>query len=294
MALIAFDGTWNKDESEVTQDTNVAHFRDEYDGGKVEYLKGVGTRFGWLGKLFGGGAGFGGEKRIGQALDAAKKFREAGDVALDVVGFSRGAALALDFCNELQDRYPVAKHPQVRVRFLALFDVVGSFGIPGNSANPFKDLRLADNVEQCCHAMALDESRDLFPLTRVKARDGSDAAKAGRLHEVWFRGVHSDVGGGNGKLGLSSLALVWMMRRAEASKVRFKAGAFERWMARRDADEALYVNQKMGGVERRRCYPSDVLHASVRRRAGTVDPLPEMSAVQDDGTFLAKSIGAAG
>jgi hypothetical protein len=62
------------------------------------------------------------------------------------------------------------------------------------------------NVEHCFHAMALDESRALFPLTRLgKGRNTSP-----RLQEVWFRGVHSDVGGGNGNLGLNWLALNWM------------------------------------------------------------------------------------
>lgn len=286
MALIAFDGTWNKDERDVTQDTNVAHFRDEYDG-NVEYIKGVGTRLGWFGRLFGGGAGFGGEKRIGRALDAAAKFRKQGDATLDVVGFSRGAALALDFCNELQDEFPPKKHPAVRVRFLALFDVVGSFGLPGNAANPFKDLRLADNVDVCCHAMALDETRDLFPLTRVRARDGSDAATAQRLFEVWFRGVHSDVGGGNGKVGLSSIALTWMMRRAASRGVRFKPGAIERWEARRNADEPLYANKEMGDAEKRKLFATDVVHVSVKPRKGAPqEALPTMRIVGDDGRML--------
>lgn len=36
-------------------------------------------------------------------------------------------------------------------------------------------------------------------------------------YEVWFRGVHFDVGGGNGNVGLSSIALRWMLRKAKAA-----------------------------------------------------------------------------
>lgn len=32
--------------------------------------------------------------------------------------------------------------------------------------------------------------------------------------EVWFAGVHADVGGGNGNLGLNDIALRWMALKA--------------------------------------------------------------------------------
>jgi len=288
MALIAFDGTWNEDETDVTQDTNVARWCAEYDG-KVEYMKGVGTRLGGFGKVVGGLTGAGAVDRINDALAAVEKLKKAGETAFDVVGFSRGAALALDFCNRLQSRYPAPTFGGVRVRFLALFDVVASFGLPGNSINLGHDLRLADLVGCCCHAMALDEQRDLFPLTRPKRRD--PGATAPPLYEVWFRGVHSDVGGGNGKVGLSSTSLVWMMRCAAANGVRWKPGAFERWSAKRDPDEALFVNKSMGGTEVRKLYAADVVHESVRPRAGGRDPLPSMSVVGDDGVYQAQTWG---
>ena len=36
-----------------------------------------------------------------------------------------------------------------------------------------------------------------------------------KLEEVWFRGVHSDVGGGNGNRGLNWIALNWMYSAAK-------------------------------------------------------------------------------
>ena len=59
--------------------------------------------------------------------------------------------------------------------------------------------------------MAMDESRKLFPLTRLCAKDGSHDD---RLVEAWFRGVHSDIGGGNGNRGLNWIALHWMFMNA--------------------------------------------------------------------------------
>ncbi len=73
------------------------------------------------------------------------------------------------------------------------------------------------------HALALDERRAFFRTNRFRSvgrRKGNMAA--GDLKEVWFAGVHSDVGGGypasadpGGDLWKFSLA--WMLREAEAS-----------------------------------------------------------------------------
>ena len=98
------------------------------------------------------------------------------------------------------------------MRFLGLWDTVASFGLPGNDLNIGWNLTLSDHVQYCYHAMALDERRGNFPLTRIKTRKGGTLGD--RLQEVWFRGVHSDVGGGK-CAGLSNIALCWMLKRAK-------------------------------------------------------------------------------
>src|SRR6185436_15222611 len=90
-------------------------------------------------------------------------------------------------------------------------DVVGEFGLPGEHVNAGHNLKFPPNVLHCYHAMALDESRLLFPLTRLT---GTGSNEENRLQEVWFRGVHSDVGGGNGNRGLNWIALNWMYENA--------------------------------------------------------------------------------
>jgi hypothetical protein len=132
------------------------------------------------------------------------------------VGFSRGAATVLDFCNLVQAkgiRKPgtdqvVESSP--KIRFVGLWDVVAAFGLAnlGNEAlNIGHHLVLPKkNVDYCFHAMALDERRPSFINTRVPG-----------ACEVWFRGVHSDVGGGNGNKPLNDVGLRWMMRKAMAA-----------------------------------------------------------------------------
>ena len=56
-------------------------------------------------------------------------------------------------------------------------------------------------IDAVRHAMALDERRQSFSVTRIKG-----------AYEVWFRGAHSDVGGGNGNAGLNAIAAAWMLR----------------------------------------------------------------------------------
>lgn len=218
MALYAFDGTWNHEHSagEYGQNTNVVKFRDAYTEQSHFYTKGVGTKMGLIGRWVGGAFGAGGEKRIELAKKELAKNWANGDTVIDIVGFSRGSALALHFANVISS--DGVRHPDTRkalaekppIRFLGLWDVVAAFGIPINllgipcqRINLGYHLRLAPNVQHCYHAMALDERRGAFRVTRVK-----------NGYEVWFRGVHSDIGGGNGNEALSNIALRWMFRKA--------------------------------------------------------------------------------
>ena len=235
MALYAFDGTWNREHTgaDYSANSNVVHFAKAYRHGKAVYQKdgdkdhivedndsgyisGPGTRHGVLGKALGGLMGLGGRKRVAEAVSRVeRKFRE-GDYVIDVVGFSRGAAIALHFVNEVAEvgAFPGKNGEMVvpRVRFLGLWDVVAAFGIPKDlgflkfqKINLGWKLALPAIVDHCFHALALDERRESFRPTRV---DGA--------YEVWFRGVHSDIGGGNENLKLNNITLRWMLRKAGA------------------------------------------------------------------------------
>jgi hypothetical protein len=224
MALYAFDGTWNtaKDsEDPQYQNTNVVRFFQAYHKRSTTddfYLPGVGTRFDLLGKALGGVFGLGELPRIDEAYDHLCKAWAAGDTGIDIVGFSRGAATTLDFCNCIQERGirrpgsddVVEANP--RIRFLGVWDVVAAFGLAnlGNTElNIGHHLSLPrSGLQYCFHAIALDERRPSFLPTRLTGAD-----------EVWFRGVHSDVGGGNSNRGLNDIALKWMFSKAKAASL---------------------------------------------------------------------------
>ncbi|MEK8019496.1 MAG: DUF2235 domain-containing protein [Candidatus Parabeggiatoa sp.] len=258
MALYAFDGTWNEEEGDEGKNTNVIKFRDAYTQ-KNFYLEGIGTRNGFIGKILGGVMGAGGRVRIKEAMEALDHNLAAGDAVIDIIGFSRGAALALHFANQIQTERNGAD-----IRFLGLWDVVASFGIPGNKINIGWRLTLPDNVKKCYHAMALDERRQNFPLTRVQSAS-KGLSTAGRLQELWFRGVHSDVGGGL-SVGLSSIALCWMCRRAREEGLpidELKIGEYEKCS---NADAPISKNRDPQLDPLRKLLPGDAVHESVQPR----------------------------
>jgi uncharacterized protein (DUF2235 family) len=211
MALYAFDGTWD----DKNNNTNVLKFFAAYNVGQPSalnrYIVGVGTHVSFLGRLAGGLFGAGEGKKVDEAYDYLKE-AFAKDPIIDIVGFSRGAATALDFANRVyKARLKDGTGAMVRptIRFLGLWDTVAAFGIASlgfyfSRLNVGHHLTLPkDRIEYCFHAMALDERRTSFIVTRV--HNG---------YEVWFRGAHSDIGGGNGNTGLSDIALRWMYDKA--------------------------------------------------------------------------------
>ena len=120
MALYAFDGTWNVDEADEIKETNVLAFCKCLPlDMRVFYLEGVGSRIGVIGKLLGGLAGGGGRFRIARAMEQLNQYFAEEDRTIDIIGFSRGAALALHFANQVQEEQSGAE-----VRFLGLWDTV--------------------------------------------------------------------------------------------------------------------------------------------------------------------------
>lgn len=279
MALYAFDGTWNERDDNPLNCTNVVRFYDAYKQNAPDrinyYAVGVGGRWSILGKIAGGLWGAGWRDRVNHAYDYLCRSYIAGDTDIDIVGFSRGAAIALDFAHKVyrsgivdpDTKRVVERHPEIR--FLGLWDVVAAFGI-ANLGFFFSKLSFghhlelpARGVQRCFHAMALDEQRTSFPVTRID-----------RGHEVWFRGTHADIGGGNGGTGLHNITLRWMYRKAKASGLPITDADIAVADARADASAPII--QKFFGPDRP-VRESDRVHYSVdraRRAPGGRDTIP--------------------
>lgn len=123
----------------------------------------------------------------------------------------------------------------VSIRMLGVFDTVGSLGVPlpylkwlGNTNVQFHDTELSDIIENAYQALAIDERRGPFqPALWTLPKDGGEAgpvmvrSATGELVEqkvvqVWFPGVHSDIGGGYDDKGFANVTLAWMLDAAES------------------------------------------------------------------------------
>lgn len=117
----------------------------------------------------------------------------------------------------------------VPIHFLGVWDTVAAYGFPitgwadwwNKLVYPFKFVDRSPNaLVQCArHALSIDDERFTFhPM--VWDETGS---APGRIEQVWFAGVHSNVGGGYPKHGMSLVALDWMMEEASQKGLRFHA-----------------------------------------------------------------------
>lgn len=245
--LIALDGTWELPDGH----TNVLKFFRAYQKNQPSpfnrYFAGVGTSVPWYGHIAGGLWGTGEGDKVAQAIGAIADGIE--HEPLDIVGFSRGAATALDLANRIHATTPWT------IRFLGLWDTVASFGV-ANLGWYFSKLTFGhqivlppDRVRFAFHAMALDERRSSFMVTRLRG-----------AYEVWFRGVHGDVGGGL-SVGLGDIALAWMLWKARSAGLPIV-------MADIAALHPTYGPPSLDRIEKfsigpRRPKPADLVHYTV-------------------------------
>jgi uncharacterized protein (DUF2235 family) len=111
--------------------------------------------------------------------------------------------------------------PNVPVKAVAVWDTVGSLGIPEYVKDQridlfrFVDLGLSPRIEYGFHAMSIDEMRADFPVTRWNDREN--------VVQQWFAGAHADIGGGYpvDRSGLSDVALAWLSDKMAATGARF-------------------------------------------------------------------------
>ena len=278
--VVCSDGTWNR--ADAKNPTNVVKlYRSvQLQAGDVPqipwYEPGVGTG-NRLSRALGGATGLGLTQNIEDAYRFLVRNYQPGDEVY-MFGFSRGAytarslgglirnsgILRRDYEARIRDAIRLYRdrkrdpyhpdvvqfrgdfsHPQFRLKFIGVWDTVGSLGIPGTLFNrlnrrlhSFHDVKLSRSVQFGYQALALDEHRRAFTPTlwEVQSNRSADAEPpAGEIgtlggaqvvEQVWFAGAHSDVGGGYADDRLSDAALEWLMDRAAASGLVFKTNSF--------------------------------------------------------------------
>lgn len=235
--IILFDGTWNDASDKADDKTNVEklyRLLPHSYAENIHYEEGVGTKT--YEAILGGAFGAGIDERILgayrflQSRFADDNYRHD-ENRIFIFGFSRGAYTARTFAQLLYycgvpvkdantqiawDNYYHQKSAaavkgksdgdcfDVTIEMLGVWDTVKS-----TLDNDRNDTTLYPNVKFAYHAMAIDEKRKNFQVLRFEQDP--------RITQLWFSGVHCDVGGGYeyAESQLSDIALLWMI---EASK----------------------------------------------------------------------------
>jgi uncharacterized protein (DUF2235 family) len=76
----------------------------------------------------------------------------------------------------------------------------------------FHDTTLSSQVANAIHALSIDEQRLAFKPTLWTLSDAAPSDQ--NVQQVWFSGVHSEVGGGTDHSALSDITLLWMVKQA--------------------------------------------------------------------------------
>lgn len=219
----------------------------------VYYHKGIGTHKSLLDRFVGGGFGRGLSVNIINCYRFIAQNYEKGD-ELFFFGFSRGAYTVRSLAgligvvgllpkenlyyleeaynyyrrfkktnsNQLEDFKKKNSCIDIKIKFIGVWDTVGALGIPkigwgffyklfSKSKLEFHDVQLGLHIEHAYHALAIDERRKPFKPSLWELPPDSSQT----LEQVWFAGVHTNIGGGYDNDGLANIPFQWIREKAE-------------------------------------------------------------------------------
>lgn len=230
------------------------------------YDDGVGADGTPIEKLLGGAIGEGLLQKVRDGYSTISSVYEDGD-EIFIFGFSRGAYTARSLAGMIANCGLPTKNPDAnlvntafqayrnkdqraailatlgayglvdaKMTMVGVWDTVGSLGVPALLGGVdlwqygFLDTGLHPDILNACHAVAINERRQEFPATLWMP-----PFAAGQIVEqVYFCGVHCDVGGGypddaGTGTALSDITLSWMMAKARALGLVFDPGVAARF-----------------------------------------------------------------
>jgi uncharacterized protein (DUF2235 family) len=273
------DGTWD----DPNTDSNVCQLYtalQNIPGVQLPiYDSGVGSSGIAIDKLLGGAVGVGLFQKIKDGYTAIAAQYQPGD-QIFIFGFSRGAYTArslagmiaicglptigtsnpqcVDLAFEayrnaaerdqlLQSMNETYAMSNATIQLLGVWDTVGSLGIPALFGGidviqyGFLSTTLHPNVVNAVHAISIDEQRMQFQPCLWTATSTPTQS----LTQVWFPGVHADVGGGAyppdaNEACLSNITLLWMASFAKKFGLVFKVGALSNALLAADVLATLH------------------------------------------------------
>jgi len=130
-----------------------------------------------------------------------------------------------------------------KIEFIGVWDTVSALGFPERTAitglftfilnfafywagviadklfpHKFYDYELTPNVINACQAIAIDDERTSFwPMVW---QEGPSVREHTNVLQVWFCGMHSNVGGGYERSGLANVSFLWMLNQFDGLKLK--------------------------------------------------------------------------
>ena len=219
-----------------------------------------------------------------QVTTIAQKY---GRIAYDVYRSNKTPAfrIALETLKKRQ------KIRECRVFALGVWDTVGAIGLPNSNRDHdaygehyYHQPSLPGNISHAYHALSIDdERREFFPVLFNKRPRNTKTIK-----EVWFSGMHSDVGGGYKQKKsdpqakeLSNTTLNWMADQMEPllplDRNKFEEGIPTGFMH----DSRTGMAEKIYTKATRPIPKNSTIHTSVTRRI--TGPIPNPSETREPG-----------
>lgn len=184
---------------------------------------------------------------------------------------------------------------EVRIKFMGIWDTVSALGFPyqrtgdslfedllerplpvwmalacdkifnfGPLAHTFYNYTPNKIVDHVYHAIAIDDERKSF-LPRVW--NETEAGLKGNITQVWFAGMHSDVGGSYNQTGLAYETMVWMMERGEHHGLDFVEGALQEAKDKANVHGRLH-NSRDGLAIYYRYAPRNIMELCTKNQTG--------------------------
>jgi hypothetical protein len=139
-------------------------------------------------------------------------------------------------------RKPIVVDGHITIRFVGVWDTVDAYGIPIYELKKgidsyiwplaLEDPELDSLIDKACHAIGIDDKRTTFhPLLWDESGQTHNNEPLPthtddeRLTQVFFTGVHANIGGGYPDDNLSLVPLNWMMKEAAKAGIEFKDSA---------------------------------------------------------------------
>ncbi len=206
--------------------------------------------------------------RKGTAWSLEERIRKAFSIYRDAhrsgaSGSARGTELTSERSRAFRDQQSVeipedlrgagcgGAH-QIPIECLGLWDTVDAVGLPVDELTQALDkiLRfsfyrhgLLPCVQRGFHALAIDDQRHTF---HPVLWDESKIQPHQEIEQVWFAGMHSNVGGGYPKDQMALVTLDWMMRKVgydatdNPRGLHFRPGLAEEWCQEANVNGKLY------------------------------------------------------